>query len=130
MSLARNNGFSGALFEISGAVPTNATWQEDIYFSDNGSPKDISGLDWKMVFRCAEGNNIADFTISTDDGTLSIVTDPDSGVNRILRINVAAGNLNVYNGEFIADLASRDDSGVVTLWGHGVVTFVYNPTVF
>lgn len=129
-SLARSTGEAGALFDVSGTVPTNATWDEDIYFTEAGAPYDISEMSWKMTFRCNPENISADFTLSTADGTLSI-EDDDNGNDRILRINVTAGTLNSYEGEYICDLAAKDDAtGKVTLWAHGVVTLRPNPVSF
>jgi hypothetical protein len=123
-------GDSGAMFEISGTVPTNATWSEDIYFSEEGAAMDISGLDFKLTFRADADQDSADITLSTDAGTLSVVEDTDAGVDRILRILVTAGTFNSYEGDFIADLASRDTDSKVTLWAHGVVTFQKNPVAW
>lgn len=120
---------SGALFEISGTVPNNATWSEDIYFSEAGSAMDISGLDFKMTFRCDPNSTAADFTLSIDGGELSIEEDEDE-FERILRINVTAGALSSYVGDYVCDLASQDSDDKVTLWGHGVVTFAPNPVAF
>lgn len=128
-SLARSNGEAGALFELSGTVPTNATWSEDIYFTQAGAPLDISALSWKMTFRCDGENTTADFTLSTADGTLSVVADTN-GYNRILRIAVAAGALNAYEGDYIADLASKDVANTVQLWAHGIVSLRPNPVTF
>ena len=124
------NQISGALFELSGSVANNATWQESIYFTQEGEPMDLTGLSFKMTFRCNGESTSADYTLSTDDGTLSIVTDADSGVDRILYINVSAGSLSGLRGDYVADLASQDVADVVTLWGHGVVTFAPNPVTF
>lgn len=126
-SIARFSGGSGALFEISGFVPTNATWSEDIYFSENGAPTSLTGLEFKMTFRSCEGEESAYITLTTDDGTLSIVEDEDSGIERILRISVPAGTYSSYEGDFICDLASKDAQDTVTLWAHGVVTLRKNP---
>lgn len=125
-SLARSTGNAGALFDISGTVPTNATWDEDIYFMEAGQPYDITELDWKMTFRSGSGDTSAEFTLSTDDGTLVITGDDDN----VLRITVTAGTLNSYNGDYVADLAARDAADKVTLWGHGTVTFLPNPVSF
>lgn len=123
-------GNSGALFELSGTVPTNATWSEDIYFTQNGEPMDISGLSWKMSFRQSDRESSSgEFSIATSDGTLSVVADAD-GYMRVLRVSVAAGTFNEYCGDFIADLASKDVANQVDLWAHGVVTFRPNPVVF
>lgn len=127
---ARFMGNSGALFEISGFVPTNATWSEDIYFSEAGAPTDLTGLSFKMSFRCSEEDDAAIITLSTDAGTLSVVEDTDSGVNRILRINVPAGTYSTYDGDYICDLASKDAQNSVLLWAHGVVTLRKNPVAW
>ena len=125
-----NNSVSGALFELSGSVANNATWQETVYFMQEGSPMVLTGLSFKMTFRCNGDSTSADYTLSTDDGTLSIVADADSGIANNLYINVAAGSLSGLLGDYIADLASQDVADVVTLWAHGAVTFAPNPVSF
>lgn len=127
-SIARNGGASGALFDLSGSVANNATWLEDIYFSEAGVPMDISGLSWKLTLRCDQRDISADISLTTSD-SLSI-EDDDDGYHRILRINVTAGNLSSYDGDYIADLASQDVSGVVTLWAHGIISLTRNPVAF
>lgn len=127
---SNNTLASGALFEISGVVPNQATWQENIYFSEAGVPLDISGLAFKMTFRSDPQDTSADYTLSTTAGTLSIETDADSGVDQILYVNVSAGTLSSLQGDYVCDLASEDSSNVVTLWGHGIVTFTPNPVAF
>src|SRR6267154_2144789 len=114
-SLARNGSNAGALFDLSGTVATNATWAEDIFFTEAGAPFDISGLDWKLTFRRSGENTNADFTLSTAAGTLTVVAD-DNGHHRILHIGVAAGALNAFEGDYSADLASKDGAGAVMLW--------------
>ena len=127
--LARNGGDAGALFDLSGTVATNATWAEDVYFTEAGAPLDISGLDWKLTFRRSGETTSADITLSTVAGTLTVVAD-DNGHHRILRIGVAAGALSAYEGDFIADLASKDGAGAVMLWAHGTISFRPNPVTF
>ena len=128
-SLARYTGEAGALFEVSGTVPTNATWNEDIYFTENGAPFAISEMDWKLTLRCNPESTSADITLSTDAGTLSI-EDDDDGHDRILRISVPAGALNSYEGDYVMDLASKDPADNVILWAHGVISLRPNPVVF
>lgn len=130
MRLSNHALSSGALFEVSGVVPNQATWQENIYFSEAGQPFDLTGLSFKMTFRADPADTSADYTLSTTAGTLSIAEDADSGVDQILYINVAAGTLSSLVGDYICDLASEDASDVVTLWAHGVVTFTSNPVAF
>ena len=110
-------------------MPTNATWNEDIYFTEDGAPLDISEMDWKLTLRRNGENTSADITLSTDAGTLSVVAD-DGGYNRILRIGVPAGALNSYEGDYIADLAAKDPADKVTLWAHGVISLRPNPVSF
>lgn len=128
-SLARSTGQAGALFEVSGTVPTNATWSEDIYFTQAGAPFDISLMSWKLTLRCNPENTSPDITLSTDAGTLSVVAD-SNGYNDILRISVPAGQLNAYEGDYIADLASKDAANTVQLWAHGVISLRPNPVSF
>lgn len=129
MALFRDAGESGALFEVSGTIPTGATWSEDIYFSESGAASDLTGLDFKMTFRADPDNTGADITLSISGGELTIVDD-DDGNARILRIGVTADTLDGYSGDYICDLASQDENGTVTLWAHGVVTFRQNPVKF
>ena len=128
-SLSRSSAEAGALFEMSGTVATNATWAEDIYFTEAGAPLDISGMSWKMTLRCNPENISADITLSTDAGTLT-VADDSNGYHRILRIGVAAGALNSYEGDTIVDLASKDGANKVILWAHGIVSLRPNPVSF
>jgi hypothetical protein len=128
-SLARSTGEAGALFDLSGTVATNATWAEDIYFTEAGAPFDISGLDWKLTFRRNRENTSADITLSSAAGTITVAPD-DNGHQRILRIGVAAGALNACEGDYIADLASKDGAGAVLLWAHGTISFRPNPVTF
>lgn len=129
VSLAKDSQSSGALFEVNGTIANNATWSEDIYFSEAGAAMDISGLDWKMTFRRDGGSSTAEFTLGIGSG-LSIVEDTDAGVDRILRIVVVPGTISSYSGDYICDLASQDVSDVVTLWAHGVISFRPNPVTF
>lgn len=127
-ALVRSSGASGALYNVSGTVANNATWAEDIYFRDGGVATVITGLEFKFTFRSDPNSDAADLTLSTSD-SLSIVAD-SNGVNSILRISIAAGDLSGYFGDYVADLASKDVSDVVTLWAHGEVTFTRNPVSF
>ncbi|CAB4172092.1 hypothetical protein UFOVP1349_46 [uncultured Caudovirales phage] len=127
-SIARTSGNSGALFDVSGTVPVNATWAEDIYFTEDAAPFVLTDLSFKMTFRRDPAKTSADYTLSTDDGTLSIEDDDDSYA-RILRINVPAGWFTEV-GDFIADLASEDTADKVISWANGIVSFRNNPVTF
>lgn len=127
--IVQSNGQSGALFDMSGVVPTNATWEEDIYFTENGAAMPLTGLAFRLTLRADSESDSADITLSTAAGTLQIVDD-DDGNDRVLRINVTAGTLNSYVGDFTADLASQDGDGKVMHWAHGVITLRPNPVSF
>lgn len=126
-SIAREYGDSGALFEMSGTVPINATWSEDIYFQEAGSAMDLTGLSFKLTLRSSQDSDSAHYTLSTAAGTLSITTDDDDV--EVLRISVARGTF-TDTGNFIADLASQDGAGSVTHWAHGIVSLRNNPVQF
>jgi len=129
-ALARGNGDHGALLDMSGTIANNATWNEPIYFTDNGTAIDISDRAWKMTFRANGNADSADFTLSTAAGTLAIEAG-SSGTSNVLRITVAAGELDSYRGDYVADLAAQVTvGGAVTLWAHGIVTFRPNPVTF
>lgn len=129
--LLSGNGQSGAYFEMSGEVANNATWQENIYFLEAGIPMDLQNLDFRMTFRsCGEVVGSSTYTLSTDDGTLTVVADPDSGLFNILYINVPVGNLTALCGDYVSDLASQDVAGVITPWAHGTVSFRPLPVSF
>ena len=130
MVLARTSGSSGSLFEVSGEVANNATWQEVIYFMEDGTPMVLTDLSFKMTFRCSGSRDSADYTLSTDAGTLAVDADADSGIENNLYINVPAGSLTALCGDYICDLASRDINGVVTPWANGIVSFRPNPVAF
>jgi hypothetical protein len=119
----------GAMFDLVGIIPTNATWSEDFYFRENGAGMDISGLTFKLVLREREGDTDDIITLSTTDATLTIVDD-DAGVPSILRVLLADQVLNDYEGDVIADLASEDGAGVVKSWAHGVYSLRPNPVAF
>jgi hypothetical protein len=123
--LARSDGASGALFDLEGTWPINATISEDIYFLEAGSPMTLTGLDFKLTLRCRAEDDSATYTLSTDDGTLAIAQDSNSNYD-ILRVTVDPGTFSIP-GDMIADLASKDSSDVVTLWAHGTITLRKNP---
>lgn len=120
---------SGALFDVSGTVANNATWAEDIYFIENGSGMSLTGLSFKMTFRYSGDDDSAALTLSTGGGGLSIVNDGAS-VSSILRITAPPSTLSGMEGDYICDLASQDQSDVVTLYAHGLVSFRRNPVSF
>lgn len=118
---------SAAESVISGEISVFATWTEDIYFRDpDGAAMDITGLDFSFQFRRDGCQTSADVTLSTDAGTLSIEED-DGSVDSILRISAAAGTFSSYPGDMIADLVGVDQSGNVTHYGHGIVSFRNDP---
>lgn len=128
-SVATSFTGSGALFILSGEVANNATWEEDIYFSELGVAMDISGLDWKLTLRQREGDTSADVELSTTNLALSI-EDDSNGDPRILRISADIADISDLEGDYVADLASQDVTDKVILWAHGVISFRPNPVAF
>lgn len=124
---ARSVGTSGAETVISGEISTYATWMEDIYFwTPEGAPMDISGLDFEMQFRCSPKETSANITLSTSNTLLSI--EEDAGlVDSILRIDVPAGTFSGHNGDMICDLVGIDSNNNIIHYGHGVVSFRNDP---
>lgn len=123
------DGAGGALFRLEGELPTNSTWDEYIYFQEEGASLDISDFDWKLTLRSCGRYTTAFRTLSIDTGELSIVSGDDD-VPSILRVNLDDGDLNSYEGDVIADLASQDSTGKVVLWAHGVISLRPNPVSF
>jgi hypothetical protein len=121
-------GSAGAETVISGEISIHSTWSEDIYFfqSSDGSAMDLTGLDFRMQFRCSADQENADVTLSIDAGTLSIEED-DGSVDSILRITVPAGTFSAYDGDMVCDLIGIDQSDNITHYGHGLVTFRNSP---
>jgi hypothetical protein len=125
---ARTAGQSGAEAELSGTIAINATWSEDIYFrTPDGAAMDLTGLDFELQFRTSPDTDTTVKTLSITGGELSIETD-DGAVDSILRISVTAGAFASYPGDLVTDIVAIDGSGAVTLYAHGIVSFVNNPS--
>jgi len=129
VALSRVTSAEGAMFEVSGEVSDFATWSEDMYFLEGGAGVDLTGISFQMQFRSNPQSSTADFTLSTSDGTLSIADD-DNSVASIVRIDVTAGNLGSYQGDYIADLVAKDQADKVIHYAHGVVSFRNNPVAW
>jgi hypothetical protein len=125
--ITRGNGDHGALFDMSGSVPINATWSEDLYFQEAGAAMDLTGLSFKLTLRADPEDDGATYTLSTDAGTLAVTTDADAV--EILRITAPPGTFS-ETGDFVADLASEDSSDVVMHWAHGTISLRKNPVTF
>lgn len=128
-SIARDAGESGALFQISGTVSNNATWDEYIYFLESGAGMVLTGLSFQLQFRCDQQNTNADLTLSTAGGEL-VITNDDGGNATILQINVPYTTISGMLGEYQADLVSKDVNDKLTHWASGIVTFRQNPIAF
>lgn len=122
-------GESGALFELSGTVSNNATWDEYIYFMQSGVGMQISNLSFQFQFRKCHDATTSDLTLSTSAGQLTIVDD-DGGNETVLRINVPYTTISGMCGDYFADLVSKDPDDKLTHWGHGIVTFRPSPVAF
>jgi hypothetical protein len=128
MSLARTAGSSGALFTMAGEISNNVTWDEYIYFLEDGTGMVLTGLSFQLQFREGEGED-AVLTLSTSGGEL-VITNDDASSPTILRINVPYTTISGLDGEYIVDLVSKDVSDKLTHWAHGVVMFRSNPVAF
>jgi hypothetical protein len=128
ISIGRGRGH-GALFDISGFVSNNATWDEYIYFTSSGSGMELTGLAFELQFReCPDGTSTT-LKLTTADSQLVITNDTD-GDPTILRINVPYTTINGMKGDYIADLVSKDGTDKLVHWGSGIVTFTQNPVAF
>lgn len=131
-SLAKTAGESGALYTISGTIPINATWYEDIFFRDeNGDPYTLTGNTFKLTLREDAEDDSAVLTLSTSD-SLSIQVDSDSGASCLLRINASTTTLSALDArDYVADLAMKNTSTErVTHLAHGILTARKNPVSF
>lgn len=116
---------TGARGVVAGTVSNGATWQETIYLSVNGAA--ITGADtstWQFNFRKDPESSSADLQLSTTGGTLTVTQGTDSTA---IAIVASPSALATIEGDYIADLASKDTSGVITHWLHGIVTFIKEP---
>lgn len=128
VSIARGRATS-ALFDISGVVSNNATWDEYIYFARSGDGLDLTGLTFQLQLRECPNGTSAVLTLSTTDGQLVITDDTDENPT-ILRINVPYSTISGLRGDYIADLVSKDGDGKLTHWANGIVTFTQAPIAF
>lgn len=129
MTVRVDAGGSGALFEISGTVSNNATWDELIYFFENGSGMDISDKSFQIQIREDSPDTSALVTLSTAAGDL-VITNDDGGNPTILRINVPYTAISSLQGDYIVDLVSKDSNNTLVHFGHGVVLFRQSPVAF
>jgi hypothetical protein len=120
---------SGALFTISGTVSNNATWDEYIYFLEEGSGMVLTGLSFQLQFRSKSDDTSTELTLSTADSQL-VITNDDGGNATILRINVPYTTISCLEGDYQADLVGKDVSDKLTHWASGTVTFVQSPVAF
>jgi hypothetical protein len=128
ISIGRGRGH-GALFDISGFVSNNVTWDEYIYFTSSGSGMDLTGLAFELQFReCPDGTSTT-LKLTTADSQLVITNDTD-GDPTILRVNVPYTTISGMKGDYIADLVSKDGDDKLVHWGSGIVTFNQSPVAF
>lgn len=124
-----NSGQSGALFEISGAVSNNATWDEYIYFLENGVGVVLTGLSFRLQIREGADSTSAVLDLTTADGEL-VITNDSGGNATILRINVPYTTISGLSGDYIVDIVSKDAADKLTHWANGVVSFRQSPIAF
>lgn len=127
MSLFRSAGDSGALQEVTGTISNNTTWDEYIYFIEDGAAVDLTGLSFEFQFRESPESGAATVKVlSTADSELVITAD-SGGTNSILRINVPYTTINALDGDYIADLVAKDAADKLIHYASGVVTFRPSP---
>lgn len=109
---------------VNGTVSNGSTWYEDLEITEAGTVvADADDWDWRFTFRRSYSVAV-DLTLSTDETTLAIVQTADATT---LQIRVPYTDLTSMEGDYIADLASKDTAGRVIHWLHGVVTFRDEP---
>lgn len=129
MTVRLDAGGHGALFNMSGTVSNNATWDELIYFYENGAGMDISGLSFQLQVR-DNSLDVASVLILSTVGSQLVITNDAGGNPTVLRINVPYSTISGLQGDYIVDLAAKDANSKVTHYGHGVVTFRQDPINF
>jgi hypothetical protein len=128
VAIARGRG-NGALFDLTGVVSNNSTWDEYIYFARSDEGLDLTDLSFQLQFRACPNGTSAALTLSTASGQLVITNDTD-GNPTILRINVPYTTIQGLQGDYFADLASKDDDDKIVHWASGIVTFSQSPIAF
>ena len=120
---------SAALFEISGNVSTNSTWDEYIYFLQEGAGMSLEDLTFQLQVREKDDDTTATKTFSTTAGDL-VITNDDNGDPTILRINIAVASMTSLEGDYFVDLVGKDLNDKLTHWAHGIVSFQESPIAF
>lgn len=129
MTAIARSGESGALFNISGEVSNNSTWDEYIYFFEAGVGMVLTGLSFQLQFRERADATDAFLDLTTAASEL-VITNDDGGNATILRINVPYTTISDLDGDYICDLVGKDGDAKITHWAHGIVTFRQNPIAF
>jgi hypothetical protein len=115
MTARARGGDSAALNTISGEVSTDASWHEDIVLEEDGEQAtEVEDWEWRMTFRKGHSDS-ADLTIN------------EGSAETVLEIRVAASALTSMDGDYVADIASKDTDGRIIHWAHGIVTFNNDP---
>lgn len=121
----RGAGVTGARGIISGSISNGASWHEDLEISENGTQiTDAELLEWRFTFR-HDYQDAPILTLTTTDNTLTIDQSDDDVTT--IQIRVPYTSLSDMEGDYIADLASKDDDDRVIHWCHGQVTFRNEP---
>lgn len=120
---------NSALNAVSGEVSNNATWDELIYFRQDGLPMSIADFAFEFQFRRCDSSASLDLTLSTAAGDL-VIADDDNSQPTILNVNVPYTRISGMCGDYRADLVSKDANNKLTHWASGVVTFTNSPIAF
>lgn len=132
-SMSRGAGSHAAQCSVSGTVSNGVTWYETILLTDENGDQltDVDDHTWQFQFRRYEDNESADssdLTLSTTAGTLTVT---EGAETTTLVINVPQADLASLEGDYIADLVSKDPANSrLTHRAHGIITFREDPIAF
>jgi hypothetical protein len=122
--ITSRSGNTGARGLIFGPVSNGSSWHEDLEITRDGSAvSDAQDWEWQLKLR-VNYDESPDLALSTTDGTLTI---SQGAAATTVEIRVPYTSMSALEGDYIIDLASKDDDDRVIHWGHGMVTFRNEP---
>lgn len=122
IQLARATSRKGYRYILDGELSKNGNWSQTLDFPADGNTVSLTGQTVRIVFRDPLNNNSSVVTLSTTDGQITI---SDADTLTISADTTDIGGLleQVYN----VDIASEDNSDVITHWASGQVMVRENP---
>ena len=130
MAINRSRESHAAQNTVTGLISNGATWYETITLTDETGAQltGVAADTWQFQFRADAGSDTADLTLSTVGGTLTVT---EGASSTTLLINVPQATIDDMEGEYVADLVSKDSSDSrLTHRAHGIVTFRSDPIAF